>query len=142
MFMFFSLTFFVPVKADVPTVIEIEWETRGQDTVVIVTVRHSSPTSRHYVDAVDIEIDGEIENIEDLEAQTETTFTVELTLNSAFTEIRARARCTTHGLSRWVSETVEEEPSPRSGIPGFPYVSVVIGLLIVYFTARKRTITF
>ena len=132
----FSL--FVPmyVIADVPSVIELELEVRGQETVLVATIRHNSPSSRHYVDVVDIELDGKVEKFEDLPPQTETTFVLEFAIDSSFDEIRLRAHCTNHGWSQWITLTSEEEQSPNRGIPGFPIAAVVIGILFGIILTR------
>ena len=48
------------VFADVPSVLELTTEKDGGDNFLVIEVRHSSPTSSHYVDIIEIEIDGEL----------------------------------------------------------------------------------
>ncbi len=115
------------VYADVPTVVELEIETRGQETVLVIQVRHSSPSQTHYVDEVEVEVDGKVEKVE-LAPQSSTTFTVEHEVDSQTAEIRVRAHCTNHGWSRWKSLETEEATAGGGGIPGFPYESIVVGL--------------
>jgi hypothetical protein len=58
------------VFADVPSILELKRETRGSETVLLIRVRHNSPSSNHYVDTIDVEIDGKAEKITGLGPQT------------------------------------------------------------------------
>ncbi len=128
-FLVLSLIPTLIVYADVPTVVELEVETRGEDTVLLIRVRHSSPSQTHYVDEIEVEVDGEVEKIE-RDSQSATTFTVEHTVDSEAADIRARAHCTNHGWSRWKSLETEEPTEDGGGIPGFPVEATAIGLTI------------
>jgi len=127
-FLVLSLIQTLIVYADVPTVVELVLETRGEDTVLVIRVRHSSPSQTHYVYEIEVEVDGKVEKIE-RDSQSDTTFTVEHAVDSKAADIRARAHCTNHGWSRWKGLT--EEPSGGGGgIPGFPVEATAIGLAI------------
>ncbi|MCW3992257.1 MAG: hypothetical protein NWE79_06090 [Candidatus Bathyarchaeota archaeon] len=128
-FLILSLIPTLIVYADVPTVVELELEYRGDDTVLVIRVRHSSPSQTHYVDEIEVEVDGKVEKI-DRNSQSATTFTVEHAVDSKAADIRVRAHCTNHGWSRWKSLETEEPTEGGGGIPGFPYESIVIGLAI------------
>lgn len=125
------------VSADVPTVLEITREKRGDDTFLVIEVRHGSSTSTHYVDAIEVEKDGKAERISDLEPQTGTRFKVEHAVDPE-AEIRVRARCTVHGWSRWAGEE-EEEPGGGGGIPGFPYESMALGATLVLLLLWRKS---
>ena len=114
--------------ADVPSVIGLSREEEGGDTVLVIEVRHGSPSSSHYVDAIEVEVDGKVEKTTDLEPQTSTRFKEKFVISAGAKNIRVRARCNVHGWSSWVSEE-KEEPSGSKGIPGFPYVSIVLGVM-------------
>jgi hypothetical protein len=116
------------VYADVPTVVELVLETRGEDTVLVIRVRHNSPSQAHYVYEIEVEVDGKVEKIE-RDSQSAATFTVEHAVDSEAADIRVRAHCTNHGWSLWKSLT--DEPSRGGGgIPGFPVEATAIGLAI------------
>lgn len=126
------------VYANVPTVVGVELETQGQDTFLVIQVRHSSPSQTHYVDVVDVEVAGKVEKVK-LDPQSTTSFTVQRDLDSPATDIRVRAHCTNHGWSPWVS--LDSEDAPGGGIPGFPYEAIVLGLTIssaLLLAARRR----
>lgn len=115
--------------ADVPTVVELELETRGEDTILMIQVRHSSPSGTHYVEVVEVELDGTVEEIK-LESQSSTTFSVEHSVDSNVTDIRVRAHCTNHGWSQWKRVETEEPTNGGGSIPGFPIESIIIGLAL------------
>jgi len=136
----FSLFPTMAVNANVPTVIELQLETRGEETVLVIQARHSSPSQGHYVDSVEVDIDGTVEKIE-LDPQSQTTFTVEHTVDPKAVDIRARAHCTNHGWSQWKSLQTEEPTEEGGGIPGFPVESTAIGLAVgavLLWVARRQ----
>jgi hypothetical protein len=139
-FLVLSLIPTLIVYADVPTVVELELETRGEDTVLVIRVRHSSPSQTHYVDEIEVEVDGKVEKIE-RDSQSATTFTVEHTVDSEAADIRVRAHCTNHGWSRWKSLETGEPTADGGGILGFPVEATAIGLAIgavLLWVARRQ----
>ena len=115
--------------ANVPTVLSMEIETRGEDTFLIVEVTHSSPTSTHFVGTAEVEVGDESVIHLDLVPQTSGTFTIEVELESMAEVIRARVDCTSHGWSSWRSLSIDDKKG-GGGISGFPYLSIVLGLVI------------
>ncbi len=139
-FLVLSLIPTLIVYADVPTVVELVLEIRGEDTVLVIRVRHSSPSQTHYVYEIEVEVDGKVEKIE-RDSQSATTFTVEQTVDSKAADIRARAHCTNHGWSQWKSLQTEEPTEDGGGIPGFPVESTAIGLAVgavLLWVARRQ----
>ena len=104
---------FKPVLADVPAVVNIESWTSGSNTILNITVRHSSPTSSHYVNIVEIDIDGTVETV-NLSSQSSATFVVQYNMGGEIDmpEVIARAHCTLHGWSNWSEPVVIPEFSP------------------------------
>jgi len=127
-FLVLSLIPTLIVCADVPTVVELVLEIRGEDTVLVIRVRHSSPSQTHYVYEIEVEVDGKVEKIE-RDSQSATTFTVEHSVDSKAAKIRVRAHCTNHGWSQWKGLT-EEPLGGGGGISGFPVEATAIGLAI------------
>ena len=129
----------VMVFADIPTVLEFKREKVGADNILNLEIRHSSPSSSHYVDIIEVEIDGKVQKVNDLEHQTSTTFTYKYNLGkSQPAQLRVRAHCNIHGWSQWRSE--EKEEGGR-GIPGFPYVSIILGIVfgvIILWILQRR----
>jgi desulfoferrodoxin (superoxide reductase-like protein) len=121
------LTPLVVVRGDVPTVISVEEVGRGDDNVLVIEIRHSSPSSSHYVDSFEVEVGEEVYTIEDLGGQSATVFTVEHVLGSPDTVVRVRAHCNLHGWSQW-TQLGEEPTDTGGGIPGFGYAAILIGL--------------
>lgn len=117
------------VNADVPNVLELNIEENGGQTLVI-SIRHGSPSSSHFVDEVQVELDGELVEVTDLDPQTETQFTQEYKLDSGAENIRVRVNCNLHGWSNWESLQMDEPTEPQ-GIPGFPVSSIILGLFLI-----------
>ncbi|UCE16085.1 MAG: hypothetical protein JSV12_00225 [Candidatus Bathyarchaeota archaeon] len=118
-----------PVLADVPSVLSLEPWTSGTDTILNITVRHSSPTSSHYVNKVEVDVDGAVHNI-GLTSQSTVTFVVQYNLGELADEpmVRARAHCTIHGWSSWSNS---DQVSDSSSIPLLPILAIVSVLAIV-----------
>lgn len=92
-------TFLTPVYADVPIILNVEPWINGTDTVLNITVRHLGPTSSHYINTVEVEIDGVINNL-NLNPQTTDTFTVQYNMGELNSElsVRVRAHCVVHDI--------------------------------------------
>ncbi len=118
-----------PILADVPSVLSIEPWTSGTNTILNITVRHSSPTSSHYVNTVEVDIDGAVRDI-DLTPQSAVSFVVQYNLGELADEptVRARAHCTIHGWSSWSNS---DQVSDSSSIPLLPILAIVSVLAIV-----------
>ena len=125
------------VYANVPTVLSMEIETRGEDTFLIIEVAHSSPTSTHFVGTAEVEVGDESVIHLDLVPQTSGTFTIEVELESLAESIRARVSCTTHGWSSWRRLIIEDQDR-GGGIPGFPVEAIALGLLVFGYKLRNR----
>ena len=98
-----------PVSADTPAVLEIEISTDADTTELTITVRHNNPTSSHYVNRIDVEVDDDVQRVTILEAQTSTQFTITHDLGqSEYQRVRVRANCNIHGWSSW--KTLGEQP--------------------------------
>jgi desulfoferrodoxin (superoxide reductase-like protein) len=124
------LSFLAPsavIYANVPTVLSLEEVRRGNDDVLVIEVSHSSPSSTHYIDSVEVEVGEQIYTIEDLGEQSSTVITVEHVLESPGAAVRVRAHCNLHGWSQW-TQLGEEPADEGGGIPGFGDVAILIGL--------------
>jgi desulfoferrodoxin (superoxide reductase-like protein) len=121
-----------PVLADVPSVLEATMLEEDGALVLSLEVRHNSPSSMHYVDTVEVVIDGGTAKTYDLAPQSSTTFSENIALEvSEASEVEVRVNCNLHGWSSVVNVGVDdnetEETVGGSGIPGFPYGSVLLG---------------
>jgi desulfoferrodoxin (superoxide reductase-like protein) len=122
--------------ANVPTVLSLEIETRGEDNFLIMEVAHSSPTSTHFVATAEIEVGDESVIHLDLIPQTSGTFTIEVEIETMAESIRARVSCTNHGWSSW--RTLSTDNKGRGGgIPGFPFEAVAAALITARFLLRR-----
>jgi len=120
------------VSADVPTVTEIQVEASTDGNILTISIRHSGPSSAHYVNKIEVKIGEDVEVFE-LETQSETTFTEEIDVTGEPVEVRAY--CTLHGWSAWKeveSDSAEppEPEEPSGGIPGFPILAAGLGLAL------------
>ncbi len=122
--------------ANVPTVLSMEIETRGEDTFLILEVTHSSPTSTHFVGTAEVEVGDESVIHLDLVPQTSGTFTIEVELETVDESLRARVSCTTHGWSSWRRLSTEAE-GRGGGIPGVPVEAVAAGIIAAGLLLRR-----
>ena len=122
--------------ANVPTVMRMELETRGEETYLIMEVSHSSPTPTHFVGTAEVEVGDESVIHLDLVPQTTGTFTIEVELESMAENIRARVSCTTHGWSSWRKLSTGDQDR-GGGIPGFPAEAVAAGILAAGLILRR-----
>jgi hypothetical protein len=104
LFILFIPYFVVPVFANVPTVVQIIVSQKGTDIFVALNINHLNPTSTHYIDTIEIEINGVTQQIENLQPQNQETFSYEYNAGKInITTVKARAHCTLHGWSDWNS---------------------------------------
>jgi len=122
--------------ANVPSVLSMEIDTRGEATFLIMEVTHSSPTSTHFVATSEVEVGDDSVIHLDLVLQTSATFTIEVELEAMAESIRARVSCTNHGWSSWKALSTEDEDT-GGGIPGFPLEAAAIGLMAASFLLRR-----
>ena len=122
--------------ANVPTVMSMEIETRGEDTFLIMEVSHSSPTPTHFVGTAEVEVGADSVIHLDLVPQTSGTFTIEVELESVAESIRARVSCTTHGWSSWRRLSTDGQ-GQGGGIPGFPVEAIAAGILAAGLMLRR-----
>jgi hypothetical protein len=131
------------VYGNVPSVLEVEATADGDDTVLGLEISHSSPSSGHYVDSVEVRVDDGAAVAYGQDPQSSTRFSVEIVLEDASpTKVEVRSHCTSHGWSGWrVLELGDDEPEGNGGgIPGFPAGSLVLGLgvgLLLLWVTRK-----
>ncbi|UCE43628.1 MAG: hypothetical protein JSV57_04525 [Candidatus Bathyarchaeota archaeon] len=113
-----------PVSADVPDVLSVEPWISGADTILNITVRHASPTSSHYIDVVEVDIEGDVQTINLDPPQSAPTFLVQYNMGE-ITEtptVQTRAHCNFHGWSSWSEPVV---------VPEFPAIYLLLMLVIV-----------
>jgi desulfoferrodoxin (superoxide reductase-like protein) len=133
----FCLTPLTVIRANVPAVMSLEEVKRGDNDVLVIEVSHSSPSSSHYIDSIEVEEGEQIYTIEDLGEQSTPVFTVEHVLESSGTDVRVRAHCNLHGWSQW-TRLGDESTDQGGGIPGFGYAAIFVGLMVYIVVARIR----
>ncbi len=132
------------VYGNVPSVQEVEATADGDDTVLNLETSHSSPSSGHYVDSVEVRVDDGDAVAYGQDPQSSTRFSVEIVLEDASpTKVEVRSHCISHGWGAWkVLELGDGEPDENGGgIPGFPAGSLVLGLaagLLLLWVTRKN----
>jgi len=151
-FIIMFLAFAEPVFADVPTVQTIEVTKEAENTILNLQIRHGSPSSNHYVDVIEVEIDERLDQITGLEPQTSTVFIYKHNIGIAqYQNIRARAHCNIHGWSSWTSlespipsptilptptgptPAPTPSPQPAQGIP-LEWIAAIVAIVIVVAT--------
>ena len=92
------IPFTFPVKADVPTLLNIEPWISGTETILNITVRHSAPTSSHYINIIQVDVEGTVNDV-NLNSQSINPFIVQYNMGELISEpsVRTRAHCNLHG---------------------------------------------
>jgi len=122
------------VRADVPTVLQVDNLSQGSAGKIKVQIRHLNPSGGHYVDVVEVDVAGQVKSF-NLQAQNSNPFTVELELGQiqGSPNVKVRAHCNLHGWSDWSSEVQVPE---FSEIGATALAASAAALLI---TRRKRS---
>ena len=122
------------VRADIPSVLQI----KVVNSKIIVEIRHSSPSSSHYVETVEVLV-GDAVYVIELDPQSEVVFKDEVVLDEVdLTYFEVRAKCITHGWSNWTSYGIEDPTEDAGGIPGFPALSVLARVAILISMTKSR----
>jgi hypothetical protein len=92
----------VPVLADIPNVEGIVPWTDGEgNTILNITIRHdaTAPSISHYINSIDVEIDGVPTTVPLSDNQTTERFVARYNMGqvTGTPTVRARAHCTVHG---------------------------------------------
>ena len=128
------------VSANVPTLKNIDPKTSGDGRVLTITISHSSPSNVHYVSKLEVKVGDNTQTV-NLDPQSKETFTVDVNV-SATGSVEVRAFCTIHGWSSWAAlrGSAPSPGEPGGGIPGFPFVSLAVGLIVSVFLLRIRLV--
>lgn len=115
-----------PVLALVPSVdAPVPW-TSGTHTILNITVRHeiNPPGAGHYVDYVEVDIDGTPHTINLEPPQPDHLFTIQYDMGevTGTPTVKARAHCTVHGPSGY---------SPSVQVPEFSFSQLLLILAII-----------
>lgn len=136
-----SFSTIMPVLANIPTVLNIEATKEGADTALSIEISHSSPSSTHYVDMIEVEVNERLDRVSNLEPQTTTTFTYEHNVGTVeYETIRVRAHCTDHGWSPWATMGALPEPSfIETPIGMVTLAGAAVAVVVVVFVVLRRT---
>jgi len=124
-------SFIERTEANVPTVLQIENISQDSMGRVRLQVSHANPTSSHYVDLVEVDVNGQVTQFNQ-QPQSSDPFTLVLDLGQVqgTPNVKARAHCNLHGWSDW---------SNQIPVPEFPAtaIAVFMALAASLFMIRK-----
>lgn len=130
------------VRADTPNIISVQPWMSGTNTILNITITHDTgaPTGSHYVDTVQVNIDGVVHDIS-LTSQSTVTFIVQYDMGvvSGMPTVQARAHCTVHGWSSWSNTVQVPEFSLIMLLPVLAVLTIAITFL--WSTAKNRNET-
>lgn len=101
-----------PVKANVPSIVNLTPWTSGTHKTLNITITHSSPTPSHYITIVQLDyLNGTTKDLNQPTFQSTTTFVVQCDMGEVdgTFSVRARAFCNQHGWSSWSNSVVVPE---------------------------------
>jgi desulfoferrodoxin (superoxide reductase-like protein) len=124
--------------ADVPSVTDLRINVESDSRVLSISLRHSSPSSIHYVSEIEVKV-GEETMVIELDPQSNVSFTEEVDIEASG-DVQVRVYCTLHGWSSWGSVGSDSEPvdDTRGGIPGFQVEYILLGLVVFSFLYYTR----
>ncbi len=136
----FTLREVITVKADVPTVLSINQWKSSADTILNITTTHASPSDSHFVDQIEVNVNGSV-RVVTLSGQSTTTFLTQYNLGviTGTPSIGARAHCNVHGWSNWYGSTTSGSSGTNPDLSGIAIVGIaVIALIVIVLFARKN----
>jgi len=142
-------------EANVPTVVSIDLASNREQ--ILIRIAHANPSQSHYVDKVDVKVDGSTTTLEEIGImpQTGPEFVVSFNLPKGDTHtVQARAQCIVHGWGDWSSvmtiepsttplPTPSPSPTPEPVTPwpvygGIAAIVVIVAIVALYI-ARKSS---
>ena len=128
-------TFPAPAKADVPTLLNIEPWISGTETILNITVGHSAPTSSHYIDIIQVDVNGTVNDV-NLNSQSINPFIVQYNIGELITEpsVRIRAHCNLHGWGGWS----ESQIIPEFSLSHLLIVFAVLSLTLIILKSKIK----
>lgn len=123
------------VRADVPNILQIENISQDSAGKIRLQITHASPSANHYVDMVEVDINGQLTRY-DRQPQSSDTFTVELDLGQIQGKptVKARAHCNVHGWSSWSGGI----PVPEFSQVGLTVLAALVATLFVLRRTWKK----
>ena len=111
-------SFIKGAEANVPTVVQVENISQGSIGKIRLQISHANPSSSHYVDLVEVDVNGQVTQFNQQPQNTD-PFTLELDLGQVqgTPNVRARVHCNTHGWSDW---------SNQVPVPEFPATAMAV----------------
>jgi len=127
----FIVTFSVQFTyANVPELNHLGASREGDNVEITVEMEHSEWSETHYVDIVEVTVDGKTLNFTDLEPQNALRFSLNGTINNAeIRELGARAHCTTNGWSNWTYAAQTSVVTADRALPEEPTWYPLVALL-------------
>jgi len=124
--------------ATIPGVLKIENISQDSAGKIRLQISHASPSANHYVDVIQIDVNGQIKTYNITQPQTTDPFSGEFDLGQiqGTPTVKARAHCNIHGWSTW---------SDGVAVPEFSQVELTVlatlaaALLIARRTKRSNT---
>ncbi|MEJ2242105.1 MAG: hypothetical protein P8Y18_08185 [Candidatus Bathyarchaeota archaeon] len=124
-----------PVYANVPSILNVEPWVNGTNTILNITVSHLGATNSHFINTVQVEIDGVVNNL-NLNPQTTDTFIVQYNMGELNSEptVRVRAHCNVHGYSNWsTAETIPEFEATNPLI-----IFIILSIITIVLTSKLK----
>ena len=121
------------VRADVPNILQIENISQDSMGRIRIQIRHLNPSGSHYVDVIEVDVEGQVKSFPGPSTQYNNPFTVELELGQiqGKPKVKARAHCTTHGWGSWSDEIQVPEFSQI-------HTAVLVVLAVTLLVTRRR----
>lgn len=129
------------VFADVPSVLTITIVPDASTSTITVEIRHADPSSSHYIDIIEVEVNERLDRISDLNPQTATVFSYQHSVgDTVFDSLRVRVHCNVHGWGGWKAEGTTDATTPfyMTPIGIVAIVGIVVVVIVAIVGLRRR----
>lgn len=117
------------VYGNIPSILEGNTSKENGHTILVIRINHATPSATHYVNMIEIDVNGDVKQVTGLKPQTSEEFEYRADLGeiSGTPVIKVRAHCIIHGWGSWYE--VAGGGGGGSAIPGFPLEAMAVGVL-------------
>jgi len=126
------------VHANTPVILGISTVQVDGKVSLEIEINHLNPSiggysADHYVDLIEVEVDGTPHQIQVAQPPTAETFKVTYYIGelTGYPTIRVRAHCTIHGWSEW------SQPQVIPEYPKGPIATIILSILCILIAKRK-----
>ena len=111
-----------------PTVVSLATSASGTHTILQIEVRYANPSSNHYIDIIEVDVDGDIHQFTGPTPQETVIFleSFDLSVIAETVSVRVRVHCTLHDWSQRALLDAKSEPTPTPEEETLPGLQIAV----------------